>query len=265
MSRWIEVAGDVFARRFAELDQTLGLVVGAERCLLVDSGTDEVHGAAWLAAVREVTPLPWTLLITHAHWDHFFGTAAVMPCPVWAHPLCRNEIADNAEDHRARGLRARGESPELAERMRAARVVVPDLLVDGPTELDLGGRTVRLLHPGRGHTDGDVVVHVPDTATLFAGDLVEQGAPPAIGSDSHVADWPSTMDALLALRPSVVVPGHGEPVDTVFVATQRDELAVVAGLCAEVAAGTLTVDEAVAGAPYPDGYVRFTLDRARTG
>jgi glyoxylase-like metal-dependent hydrolase (beta-lactamase superfamily II) len=257
VTRWIEIAENVFARRHEELDQTLGLVVGEERCLVVDSGTDEEHGAQWLAAIREVTALPHTLLITHAHWDHFFGTAPFTPCPVLAHPVCQQEIERNAEEHRARGLRHYGDSPRAALHA-AARVVVPDTAIT-TLELDLGGKMAWLRHPGRGHTGGDVVVFLPETGTLFAGDLVEQGAPPAIGSDAYPLDWPSTMDALLALDPEVVVPGHGEPVDAAFVATQRDELAAVAELYLAVRTGELTTDEAVSRAPYPDGYVRYVL------
>ncbi|HEU5471183.1 MAG TPA: MBL fold metallo-hydrolase [Actinophytocola sp.] len=223
----IEVADRVFARRHAELDQTLGLVVGAERGLVVDSGTDEAHGAEWLAAVRAVTPLPLTLLVTHAHWDHFLGTAGLGAGPVLAHPVCRDEIAGNAEQHRDEGVRHFLDAgrPDLAGRVRTARVVVPSELVPGAVELDLGGRTVTLLHPGRGHTGGDVVAHVPDAGVLFAGDLVEQGAPPAVGPDAYPREWPAALDVLLALAPRVIVPGHGDPVDPAFVRGQRDELA----------------------------------------
>ena len=108
-----------------------------------------------------------------------------------------------------------------------------------------------LQHPGRGHTDHDVVVHVPDAAVVFAGDLVEQGAPPDLG-DAVVADWPATLDALLALRPTVVVPGHGDPVDPAFVRAQRAELAEVAALHAAVAAGELDAVTAASRSPYPN-------------
>lgn len=262
MTTWIEVGDRLFARRHEALDQTLGLILGEERCLIVDSGTDEVHGAEWLAAVREVTPLPWTLLITHAHWDHFFGTAAFTPCEVWSHPACRQEIAENAEDHRARGLRNYPDDEELRERMAAARVVLPTEPVDPQSTMDLGGRVITLAHPGRGHTRGDVVVHVPDAATIFAGDLVEQGAPPAIGPDAYPLDWPSTVDTLLAMAPETVVPGHGDPVDPAFVRDQRDELAVVAELYRAVHGGELSVEEALARSPYPEDYTRPTLTRA---
>lgn len=253
------MADGVLVRRHQELDQTLSLVVGGEHCLVVDSGTDEVHGAQWLAAVRQVTSVPVTLLITHAHWDHFFGTAAFPPSPVWAHRRCRDEIAANAEAHRARGLHDLGEDRDRAERLGRARVVVPTQVLTTTAELDLGGRTVVLWHPGRGHTAGDVLVHVPDAGVVIAGDLVEQGAPPAIGEDAFPLDWPATLDALLGLAPRVVVPGHGEPVDVAFVATQRDELAKVAALVRAVRAGELSLDEGLARSPYPPEYSRAAL------
>ena len=85
---------------------------------------------------------------------------------------------------------------------------------------------------------------------VFAGDLVEQGAPPAF-EDADVADWPGTLTALLALAPRVVVPGHGDPVDAAFVTDQRDRLAEVAALYAAVARGELDPAEATRRSPYP--------------
>ncbi|WP_291414336.1 MBL fold metallo-hydrolase [Actinophytocola sp.] len=225
--RWVEVASGVFAGRYAELDQTLGLVVGSARCLVVDSGTDEVHGAELAAAVRERTALPWELVITHAHFDHFFGTAAFLPCPVWAHERCREVIETDGDEQRrdwAARYRDKGE-PELAHRLEAAALVVPDRVFTDRVELDLGERMVELVHPGLGHTDHDVIVHVPDAGVVFAGDLVEQGAPPHAGPDAVPGQWPSTLDAVLRLGARVIVPGHGEPVDAAFVRAQRDELA----------------------------------------
>jgi len=90
-------------------------------------------------------------------------------------------------------------------------------------ELDLGGRVVELRHLGPGHTPGDVVVRVPDAGVLFAGDLVEQGAPPAVGPDADVASWVGVLGRLGTA--DVVVPGHGDPVDRAFVEAQRAELA----------------------------------------
>ncbi|MGH8775316.1 MAG: MBL fold metallo-hydrolase [Jiangellaceae bacterium] len=265
MTRWIEIAEGVYARRYAELDQTLGLVVGGEGCLVVDTGRDEAHGAELAAAVREVTPSPWAAMITHSHWDHFFGTASFTPCPVWAHERCRDVITDRADEMRARGVgyfEAAGET-DLATGVAAARTVVPTDVLTTTATIDLGGRSVVLRHPGRGHTDNDTVVHVPDTATVFAGDLVEQGAPPVIGGDAYPFEWPSTLATVLGLEPTVVVPGHGEPVGRDYVARQREELAAVAGLVAAVAAGKLSLREAVSRSPYPPDATLPALSRAQ--
>ncbi|MQA60918.1 MAG: MBL fold metallo-hydrolase [Actinophytocola sp.] len=229
--RWLQVARGVFARRYAELDQTLGLIIGERRCLVVDTGRDEVHGAELATAIRELTDLPWTVVITHAHFDHFFGTAAFLPCRVLAHARCREVIESDAEPQRAEWVRRYNEQdkPEFATRLAEARVFAPDDLFTERIELDLGGRTAVVLHPGRGHTDHDVIVHVPDAGVLFAGDLVEQGAPPAVGPDAHLLDWPKALDTVLVLRPDRIVPGHGEPVDRAFVAAQRAELGALGG------------------------------------
>ncbi|MBW0112694.1 MBL fold metallo-hydrolase [Pseudonocardia sp. KRD-182] len=235
--RWVEVGDGVLARRYAELDLTVGLVVGAERALVVDTRGDVAQGAEWAAAVRAVTALPLVVAITHAHFDHCFGTAAFLPCPVHAHPACRAAILATAAAQReewSAHYRERGDTATAAA-LAGTDPPLPDhplpdhRLPDhrlpergAPVVLDLGGRTAALRHPGRGHTDHDLVVHVDDV--VFAGDLVEQGAPPSVGPDSVAAEWPATLDALLALGPRVVVPGHGDPVGPAFVAVQRDEL-----------------------------------------
>lgn len=251
--RWIDLAPGVYARRYAELDQTLGLVVGDTGCLVVDTGTDEERGAEFAAAVREITPLPWTVVITHAHWDHYLGTRAFLPAPVFAHPRGREVIASETADQVAEWAahyRAQGD-PGMARRLEAATAVLPDGAVDPVAELDLGGRTVTLVHTGPAHTDHDVLVRVPDAGVVFAGDTVEQGAPPAVGPDAAIGAWPALLDTLLVWAPDVVVPGHGEPVDGDFVRAQRTELAAVADLVAGVTAGSLTPEEAVARSPWP--------------
>jgi glyoxylase-like metal-dependent hydrolase (beta-lactamase superfamily II) len=249
--RWLEVGDRVLARRYRELDLTVGLVLGTERALVVDTRGDARQGAELAAAVREVTGLPLVVAITHAHFDHCFGTAAFAPAPVHALPRCRAVLAATAAAQRSRWAahyRGRGD-PGTADALAATEPVLPD--ADAPAALDLGGRSAELLHLGRGHTDHDLVVAVPDAGIVFAGDLVEQGAPPDL-EDAVVPEWPATLDALLALRPRTVVPGHGDPVDPAFVAGQRAELAEVAALHAAVAEGALSAAEAARRSPYPD-------------
>ena len=117
--------------------------------------------------------------------------------------------------------------------------------------MDLGGRTLELRHLGRGHTDGDLVVIVPDADVTVAGDLVEQGGPPAFG-DSYPVEWPETVAALRGpmTAATLVVPGHGTPVDVDFVRAQHDELTALAWLIREGHADGAPPDAVAARAPF---------------
>jgi glyoxylase-like metal-dependent hydrolase (beta-lactamase superfamily II) len=223
---WQEVGDRVFVRRHRELDLNCGLVVGDGRCLVVDTRSHLAEGRALAEAVRAVTPHPWTVVNTHAHHDHCFGNAAFRPADIWAHRRCAADLASTGELQRAdvvAGLLA--ERDPAAELVAIAPIDPPDHLVDDAAVLDVGGRAVTLRHLGRGHTDADLVVAVDDV--LFAGDLVEEGAPPAM-EDAYPLEWPATMTALLGLVRGPVVPGHGAVVDDAFVTAQRDELARLA-------------------------------------
>ncbi|HKA68572.1 MAG TPA: MBL fold metallo-hydrolase [Actinomycetes bacterium] len=262
-ARWLEVGDGVLVRRYAELDLSIGLVLGSTGCLVIDTRGDEIQGAELAAAVRQVTALPWVIVVTHAHFDHCFGTAALQPSPVWAHAYCvRALTADSGERHRHDWVlryRERGR-PEVADALESARLVLPEPLDGDRVELSVGGRPLVLTHLGRGHTDHDLLVQVPDSDVLFTGDLVENGAPPAIGDDAFPLEWPDTLTAALdLLGDGTAVPGHGDPVNREFVAGQRDELAALAALCEQVRDGELDPTEAVRKSPYPPDTTRDAL------
>ena len=124
---------------------------------------------------------------------------------------------------------------------------------DEGKDVDLGDRQVELIHPGRGHTAGDLVVRVPDADVLAAGDLVEQSDPPFIGGDSWPFEWPTTMDLVLGFLgdATVVVPGHGKLVDKEFVQDQRTELGVIAETIRDLAGRGVPLEAALATGEWP--------------
>ena len=75
--------------------------------------------------------------------------------------------------------------------------------------IDLGGIDIRIMHLGRGHTTGDVVVWVPGSAVMFTGDLVQTSAIPYCG-DAHLSDWNRALDRISAFRPTTLMPGRGK-------------------------------------------------------
>ena len=265
-AQWIELADGVLVRRYAELDLSVGLVIGESSCLVVDTCSDPAQGAELRTAVREITRQPCTVVLTHAHFDHCLGTAAFLPAPVWAHPRCRDDLARGGAAQHAEALACFN-----AQRIRRGILgepalvppVVPDHLVTEPVEVDLGGRQVLLTHPGLGHTDGDIAVWSPDTGVLFAGDLVEQGADPDF-TDAYPLDWPTAVTALLRLHPRVVVPGHGDAVEASFTAAQRDDLATLADLCRAILAGERDTADVLRASPFTAPTTLAALSRLRS-
>jgi glyoxylase-like metal-dependent hydrolase (beta-lactamase superfamily II) len=221
VATWREIGERVFVRRHASYDLNAGLIVGARRCVVIDTRASLGEGTDLANAVRTVTPLPWTVVNTHSHFDHYLGNAAFPDAPIWASQRCAVAVA-------AFGAEQRDAATDGPDDVRESPIVGPTDTFTTTTSLDLGGRTAELSFLGRGHTDNDIVVTVPDAAVTFAGDLVEEGAPPSFG-DSFPLDWPATLDSLIATSvDGPVVPGHGAVVDWAFVREQRDLLVRVA-------------------------------------
>ncbi|WP_214401219.1 MBL fold metallo-hydrolase [Pseudonocardia lacus] len=261
---WAEVADRVFVRRHRSLDLNVVLVVGDGACLVVDTRSDEVEGAELAAAVRAVSPHPWTVVNTHFHYDHAFGNAAFRPAEIWGHERCgevlRGPEGERMRERIVRRYREAGESA-AADRIDAAELVAPDRIVAEAADLDIGGRAVQLRHLGRGHTDSDLVVLVPDADVLLAGDLVEEGAPPQFG-DGFPLEWPATMDAIAELATGSVVPGHGAVVDAGFVREQRGELARLAAAARAGHADGRPAADVARELPYFGGFALPAVRRA---
>lgn len=260
---WTEVAERVYVRRHRSMDLNVTLVVGEGACLVVDTRETGVAGRELAGAVRAVTPHPWVVVNTHFHFDHSFGNAAFRPAGVWGHRRCAEALRTTGElmrDTVAGRYRAAGQEATAAE-LAATPVDPPDELVDDVATLTVGGRPVHLRYLGRGHTDNDLVVLVPDAHLVLAGDLVEEGAPPQFG-DGFPLDWPGTLDALLELVDGPVVPGHGAVVDRAYVAAQRAELARVGEVARAAHAQGRPAEDAARDLPYFGPYAQQAVERA---
>lgn len=102
---------------------------------------------------------------------------------------------------------------KIAERYMAenpgAQIILPTLTLENRLTLHRGNRTIDIRYLGRGHTSGDIVVHLPKEGIVIAGDLVIWPVPYIGNPQSHPADWSATLDKLLALNATTIVPGHG--------------------------------------------------------
>jgi glyoxylase-like metal-dependent hydrolase (beta-lactamase superfamily II) len=167
-------------------------------------------------------------------------------------------VLEDGDDMRRRVI---DQAPEAAEQLDAVVLTPPDQVFEEAALIDLGDRQLQLTFLGRGHTDNDIVTVVPDAGVLFAGDLLENDAPPGFG-DAYPAAWARTVtDLLLPLVEQVVVPGHGRTGDRANAVAQAADLQSMAALGAQVAAGQLDEEEATRRAPYPAETARTAIRR----
>ena len=261
MSAWIELGDRVFVRRYAFYDQNIGVVLGDEGALIVDTRISHRQAAETIADLRALTPLPVRVVVnTHGHSDHCFGNHLFRPAEIWGHERCVTMIDATGERQRSAASAA---LPDLASELAEVVLDPPDRTLEASAmvEIDGGGRTVELTYLGRGHTDNDIVVRVPDAEVLFAGDLLENDATPFFG-DGFPIDWPVTVERLVELATGTVVPGHGSIGDRGFVVRQMTEFRAVAELARLVHDGRLDIDAAVLRTPYPADTALAPLTRA---
>jgi glyoxylase-like metal-dependent hydrolase (beta-lactamase superfamily II) len=252
---FVEVADGCCVARYLAWDTTVGAVVGSDGVLVVDTRATLAHGheiREHLWRIAPGRPVEW-VVDTHEHFDHVLGNAAFDDATVIAHEVAAEQMTDAVEHVRAQ-IRAEpdvdpsqpGITAEVYEGVLSSPIRRPDVIFSSVSTVDLGSRYVELLHPGRGHTAGDSVVRVPDADVVFAGDLIEQSAPPSYGTDSFPMDWAGTLDIVVGIlsEQTVVVPGHGATVDRAFVADQREDVSRVAEVIRGLYAAGVPLDRA---------------------
>ena len=227
---WNEIGDRCWVRRYAEWDVNVGVVAGSDGVLVVDTRGTRRQGEALREEVRRLLPqasVRW-VVNTHRHFDHTFGNVAFEAATIHAHENAAAGLDAEAERVR-RAVREDDPDDPLNRQVVDTPLRHPDRTFSSVATVDLGDRYVELLHPGRAHTDGDLVLRVPDADVVFAGDLVEESAPPSYGEDSFPLEWPGSLDVAVGVLTAGtrVVPGHGAVVDAAYVGAQREELLAV--------------------------------------
>jgi glyoxylase-like metal-dependent hydrolase (beta-lactamase superfamily II) len=257
---FVEVADRCWSARQVYLDVNVGVVAGERGLLVVDSHASEALARPVVDQVRRLAAGEVVAVVnTHAHFDHFFGNAAFEEAYAGVAMFAHDTAASDMPGHADRIRRSMQPDEPYYDEVTSSRLVVPPQTFSSARVVDLGDRQVELIHPGRGHTAGDVVVRVPDAEVLFAGDLVEESTlrhgVPGFGEDCYPLEWPATLDLVVSMlsEASVVLPGHGLPVDKDFVQEQRSSIGIVAETIRDLAErGVRPAEMATAGDwPYP--------------
>jgi len=255
MSVFDQLGEGILRRRYESLDLNIGVVIGEDALLLVDSRASHRQGEELRTELRTLTDLPVGWVVnTHFHWDHTWGNSRFPEADLWGHDQCRREMMENGEAAR-RGV--------LDWMPAECNEIVEEVVITPPTHtfskaasIDIG-RRIDLSYHGLGHTNSDIVIRVDEV--VFAGDLLEEGAPPSFG-DSYPLDWAPTLADLPPAK--VIVPGHGDVVDTDFRQAQTREIHAVADLARKGHGSGKPVAELLGDGPYPPSTMEAALRRA---
>ena len=186
-----------------------------EGIVLVDTGMGPA-GPAIMDAIRSVSDKPiHTIIYTHGHVDHAYGTWAIMEAgekpQIIAHELLEKRFHRYI---RLRGSLAKYMSqPEAQLPAAESDLVWPTRYFSDRLELEIGGETFVLQHH-KGETDDQLYVWVPGRGALASADYY-QGFLPNAGNGKrfqrHVEEWVVALEDMASLEPSILLPAHGEP------------------------------------------------------
>jgi len=187
--------------------------------MVIDTFWDLPHTQALLDCYARVTSdRPRRLVNTHHNGDHCWGNQLLADAEIIGHRLCAEAFGKDVQPAVMEALRTGPATDDTGLAAFAAaladwdfsgiELTPPTTLIDDQLDLDLDGIPAHLIYVGPAHTQGDVIVHLPEQNVVFTGDILFRLCTP-IGWEGTFARWTAALDQIVALAPDVVVPGHG--------------------------------------------------------
>jgi glyoxylase-like metal-dependent hydrolase (beta-lactamase superfamily II) len=214
------------------------VIVNDDEVLIVDSSITPAAARALVQDIKAITPKPIRYVVdSHYHYDHAFGNqifgaevqvighdqtrkrmltnvleqytflSSVQPVPARVEALKQRIAQETDAQQKASLERQVANSLAYLDQVKEVKVTPPNLTFNDSMTLVRGGREMRLLYLGRGHTDTDVVLYLPKERIVCTGDLMESII--SYAGDSYPEEWIATLDKLRAIDFDTVMPGHG--------------------------------------------------------
>jgi glyoxylase-like metal-dependent hydrolase (beta-lactamase superfamily II) len=217
------------------------IIVGENGVVVVDAHLRPSLDREVIGIVKQITDRPIRYLInTHWHQDHTLGNQAFEAATIIGHETTKTQLTERVgpnlqlqrevlPDHLVQArealaqMKAEGGDPEQIEKLRlqieldeeylqelsSIRVSLPTRVFKESYKLDISTQPVELLHPGLGHTRGDIIVYLPEERMMVFGDLVTAGQPFMRKNDAVPSQWAPTLRKIAELKWDKGVIGHG--------------------------------------------------------
>jgi len=235
-----EVRNGIYMIRSAASGNITALV-SDDGVLLVDSKFEREYDR-YMELLRSVTDEPVRFVInTHMHGDHTGGNArlAELDADIVASENARRRMAE------------------------AQAMGLPNITFDDHLRIYFGGQALDLYWFGRGHTDGDIVIHLPEERLILTGDLFA-GWGPSIrlidyNGGGSLLHWSDTLERVLELDFDTVIPGHSGVTDRAMLEGYLDETLRMQGLIRELIRAGRTPDQVADAVQNEFGRLAFVI------
>ena len=183
-----------------------GVIVGRQGIVVVDTLVSAKEADRLVGDIRAISALPVKYAVdTHWHLDHAFGNCqfAKTGAAVIAHSSEKDRlIVDGA------AILKTPQNYGLTDKdLVGTTIAAPTLTFTDRMTIDLGGQRIELIHVAPSHSDGSILVYLPDKKVLFAGDILFTGYH-AFAGDGDIAGWLKTLDYILAMDVALIIPGQ---------------------------------------------------------
>ncbi|NNJ74742.1 MAG: MBL fold metallo-hydrolase [Anderseniella sp.] len=200
--------GDGLYAFTAEGDPNSGVIIGDDAVMVVEAQATPRLAKKVIDCIRSVTDKPIThLALTHYHAVRVLGASAFGAQQIIMSDTARAMVVERGQEDWDSEF---GRFPRLFQGHESIPGLTwPTTTFSESMTVYMGKRQVNLMHIGRAHTAGDIVIHVPDQNVMFTGDIVEYHSACYCG-DGHFADWGDTLDALKWFDVDAIAPGRGD-------------------------------------------------------
>ncbi len=189
-------------------NNNLSFVIGTDAVMVVNASDNYLLAESLHKEIKKITDLPVKFVVLENGQGH-----AMLGMNYWqqqgAEVIAHTDTADVIEAH-GETILSRMQFRNRDKSM-GTELSRPDITFDVLHKLDLGDMKVEVHYLGPSHSPGDTQVWLPDRKLIIAGDMAFHERLLPVFDDSDTAGWIETWEAFEALKPEVVVPGHGHP------------------------------------------------------
>jgi len=188
-----------------------GIIIGKDGIVVIDTLVSAKEAKRFIEDIKKVSDKPIKYVVnTHYHLDHTFGNAEFekMGAIIVSHVNDEQNLRKNGKSV-LKNAKVYGLSESD---MEGTVIAYPALTFNDRMGIDLKDQKVELIYTGNSHTNGSIIVYMPDKKILFAGDILFTGYHPFI-AEGAIKNWGKALDYITKMDVVTIVPGHG-PVST---------------------------------------------------